>query len=385
MTQHPDTATAPELSPNAALIGAPDARGRLNTPALVLDMDAFERNLAAMADYAARNNIKIRPHAKSHKSVEIARRQAAAGAVGICCATMGEAEAMVNGGVAGVLITSPVTTKVKIDRLIALAGRAPDAMCVIDDARMTPVLNDAATAAGLTLRLIVDLDVGLDRTGAAPADMVALARAIDAAPALTFEGIQAYAGHHQHIEGVDARTAATDELGRVVSEVRDDLSGAGLPPAIISGGGTGTFDLVTELGVFTELQVGSYPFMDVQYIDVGPRGNAWPFEPALFVAAAVVSANRHNAATTDGGLKAFATDGPPPRVARGAPTDIAYGFMGDEHGRLELGEALPPLEPGHMVECVVPHCDPTVNLHNAYHCVRGEALEAIWPVDARGR
>lgn len=373
------------LGPNAGLIGVTDARTRLNTPALILDLDAFEANIARMADYARRHNVTLRPHAKSHKTVAVARAQIAAGAVGICCATIGEAEAMAAAGIPGILLTSPVATPAKIARLVALAAGGADIMAVVDDARVVAALDVALKAAGAVLRLVIDLDVGLDRTGCAPGDAVMLAHAIGASPRFAFAGVQAYAGHHQHIIDPAERLEATDTAAATLADVVQSLTQAGYKPGIVTGAGTGTYDMAAQGGIYGELQVGSYPFMDVQYLDVdyGPEGP--PFAPSLFVATSVISAARMGAATTDAGLKSFATDGPPPRLARGAPEGTAYRFQGDEHGRLVLPEGAAPMDPGAMVECIVPHCDPTINLYDRIHCMRGETLEAIWPVDARGR
>lgn len=374
-----------DLGPNAGLVGVADARTRLCTPALLLDLEAFEANIARMARFAAARGLGLRPHAKSHKSVAVAQAQIAAGALGICCATLGEMEAMAAAGIPGLLLTSPIATPAKIARLVALAAGGADIMAVADDAQVIAHLGAAATAAGVTLRLVIDLDIGLDRTGCAPSDAVMLAHAIDDAPGLSLAGVQAYAGHHQHIVDPAARRAATEASCATLADVVQSLEQAGYKPGIVSGAGTGTYDLAADAGTYSELQVGSYPFMDVQYlaVDYGPEGP--PFAPSLFVAASVISAGRVGGATTDAGLKAFATDGPPPDLARGAPEGASYRFQGDEHGRVVLPAGAAPMLPGAMVECIVPHCDPTINLYDRIHCVRGETLEAIWPVDARGR
>lgn len=374
-----------DLGPNAGLVGAADARNRLNTPALILDLDAFEANIAWMAAYAADRGLGMRPHAKSHKCVAVARAQVAAGASGVCCATMGEAEMMAAAGIPGLLLTSPIATPAKYARLIALATSGADIMAVVDDARVIAELAQAAAAAGTTLRVVIDLDVGLDRTGCAAGEAVMLAHAIAEAPSLALAGVQAYAGHHQHIVSPSERRQATDAAAGTLAGVVQSLEQAGYKPGIVTGAGTGTYDMAAEGGVYSELQVGSYAFMDVQYLDVDYGPDGAPFKPALFVATAVISAARDGGATTDAGLKAFSTDGPVPRVARGAPAGATYRFQGDEHGRVELPAGAAPMAPGAMVECIVPHCDPSINLYNWVHCVRGDTLEAIWPVDARGR
>jgi 3-hydroxy-D-aspartate aldolase len=376
------------LGPNTALIGRKGSRAELDTPALLIDLDALERNLAAMAEHARAVGVALRPHAKTHKSVRIAGLQVAAGALGICCATLGEAEVMVAGGIPGVHITSPQVTPPKIARLIALNARAERGLSVVvDHPENLAALDGAARRAGKPLDVLVDFSAGHGRTGCADeADLARLARAAVAAEALAFRGIQSYSGNLQHIARREERRARTlSELARLAGMVRR-LRDSGIAVPIVSGAGTGTFDLDPEARIYTELQVGSYVFMDVDYRRALADGrNAPPFETALFVATAVVSVNAPGYVTCDGGLKCFATDGPAPEPAVGAPPGSRYEFFGDEHGRLVLpaGAAKPAL--GAMIECVTPHCDPTVNLHDLYHVLRGDTLVDIWPVDARGR
>ncbi|HEX9645919.1 MAG TPA: DSD1 family PLP-dependent enzyme [Alphaproteobacteria bacterium] len=375
-------------SPNRDLIGSPGSRWRLSTPALVLDLDVMERNIARMAAHCRATGQALRPHGKSHKSAAIARAQAAAGAIGICCATLREAEAMVGAGLAGVLITSPPTGAAKLARLMVLHAAADEATVVTDTPEHVDALAAAVSAAGTgrPLKVVVDFDVGSHRTGAASeADVVALARRIDAAPALAFAGVQAYYGHLQHIEDYGRRAGEVRAQAARLKSAVAALGEAGLAPAIVTGGGTGTHDLDHREGVFTELQAGSYLFTDVQYNQVALRaGEPRPFEPSLFVHATVVN-NVHRAhAIIDAGLKSFATDGPPPEFSAGTPVGASYRFFGDEHGAVVYGEANARLEVGAPVACLVPHCDPTVNLYDAYHCVRGDTLVDIWPVDARG-
>jgi D-serine deaminase-like pyridoxal phosphate-dependent protein len=374
------------LGPNAALLGQPGSRLRLATPALIVDLDLLEENIARMAGFCEAANIALRPHAKSHKCVEICRRQIAAGAVGICCATMGEAEVMAAAGIANILITSPVAGDAKIARLAALNAATSGLIAVSDHPANVVALNEAAATAKARLKLLVDLDIGHRRTGAASVDAaVELARQIDAAPHLDFAGVQAYGGHLQHIPDFSARAAAAEEASHRLREVIEALGAAGLEPMIVTGAGTGTYEIDTKLGLYNDLQAGSYIFMDVEYADAA----LWPddgplFEAALFVQTTVISANHPNQATTDAGLKAFATDGPVPVIAQGAPDGAAYKFTGDEFGCVTL----PPggkLDLGSVVECVAPHCDPTVNLYDYYHCMRGDVLAKIWPIDARGK
>jgi D-serine deaminase-like pyridoxal phosphate-dependent protein len=376
------------LGPNEALIGVPGSRAALDTPALVLDLDLLERNIATMAAHARAVGVGLRPHAKTHKSIRIAELQVAAGALGVCCATMGEAEIMVRGGVPGVHITSPQVTPSKIVRLIALnSGAHRGFSVVVDNPKNLEAIDAAARAAGKPLDVVVDFYANHGRTGAATeADAVALAQAVAGSTILRFRGVQSYAGNVQHVAVREERRTRTLDMLRRVRGIVEQLGSRGIKAPIVTGAGTGTFDLDPEAHVFTELQVGSYVFMDVDYNRALKEGrNALPFETSLFVQAAVVSTNAPDWVTCDAGLKCFATEGPKPEIARGAPEGSTYTWFGDEHGKLILPAGAPRPEIGHKIECVTPHDDPTVNLHDFYHVVRGDTLVDIWPVDARGK
>ena len=373
------------MSLNERFIGVAGGRAQLNTPALLVDLDAFERNLAAMAQQARDGRVALRPHAKAHKSIAVAKRQIEAGALGICCATLGEAEVLGAGGISGLLVTSPVVTPAMIARLVAIRGTV---MVVAEDGANVAALAQAFGAANRRLPVLLEVDVGQRRTGVvSPADAVALARQISASPHLEYRGIQAYWGHLQQVSDFAERRRVVLQQGEIVRATVTALREAGLPPGIVTGGGTGTALINAELGLFTELQPGSYLFMDSSY----RRGVLWPggaspFEPSLFVRANVVSVNRPQHAVINAGLKSFATDSGLPFAARGAPEGTTYKFMGDEHGALVYAEnSNARMALGDGVECVVSHCDPTVNLYDYLHCVRGDVLVDIWRVDARGR
>ncbi len=372
------------ISLNRDLIGIVGGRARLETPALVIDLDALERNIERMAVYARQRGIALRPHAKTHKCVEIAKRQMAAGALGICCAKLGEAEALADGGIGRILITSPVVTERGIARLMALNARLGELIAVCDNQAVAARLDDAARPAGKKLKLLIDIDPGMGRTGIAMTDAAGLVSFVAQAEGLEYAGLQCYAGQVQHIESLDARRGASLAALKDLAALRDRLAADGLAPGIISGGGTGSFDIDPEAGVLTELQAGSYIFMDRQYNDVW-RGGTPPFETSLFVQTTVISANRAGLATTDAGYKAFATDAESPLIASGAPDGAAYFFFGDEQGGVLYSEENCKLVPGNVVTCVVPHCDPTVNLYDAFHVVRAETLVGIWPIGGRGR
>ncbi|HTZ79017.1 MAG TPA: DSD1 family PLP-dependent enzyme [Stellaceae bacterium] len=377
-----------DLGPNAHLIGVAGSRASLDTPALILDLDIMERNIASMAAHARGVGVNLRPHAKTHKSVKIAELQVQAGALGVCCATLGEAEVMVRAGIPGVHITSPQVTLSKIERLFALNAHDHHGFSVVvDNPTNLTALAAAAQADGKPLDVLVDFYAGHGRTGAQTEEAVLeLAWGIGASRVLRFRGLQAYAGNLQHLAKREERRARTLDVLKRLAAIVERLKKEGIPVPIVTGAGTGTFDLDPEAHVFTELQVGSYIFMDVDYNNALREGrNTLPFETSLFVQTAVVSTNAPGYVTCDAGLKAFATDGPKPEIARGAPEGATYTFFGDEHGKLILPEGAPRPEIGHRLECVTPHDDPTVNLYDVYHVVRGDTLVDIWPVDARGK
>lgn len=372
---------------HAHLIGQQGSRAALNTPVLVLDVERLDRNIAAMQAKVAERSVALRPHAKTHKSVDIARRQIAAGAVGVCCAKIGEAEVMVDGGIEGVLITSPVAAPAAVARLADLAGRASGLMVTVDDPAVAQRIDAALTDRNSILDVVIDVDPGIRRTGVASAEAaVELAAAIAGSSRLRFRGVQFYCGMQQHIQEFAARKAAIEERTGYLCSVIAALSAAGFPPEIVTGSGTGTHAIDLALGVFTELQAGSYVFMDTQYLDCDLEGSGEPpFETALMVDARVVSANHSALVTIDAGFKSLSTDGGSPRVTAGAAPDTTFAFMGDEHGALVAPEIGAKLRPGDAVTLAVPHCDPTVNLYDYYHVVREGTLVEMWPVSARGR
>lgn len=381
------------------LIDQQGSRAALNTPVLVIDADALDANIAAMAQFAHEHGLALRPHAKTHKSAAIARRQMAQGALGVCCAKIGEAEALAEQGITGLHITSPVVTAPAITRLVALNTRTHGLMCVIDNpdnARAIAAEITAQSAPPLTV--VIDIDPGIHRTGVARAeDAVALFTVIAALPQLRYAGVQFYCGMQQHIESFAERAAAMEDRGRYLRSVITALTEAGGAPAIVTGGGTGTHRIDAALGLFTELQVGSYVFMDDQYracdlvgaqaataAQPAPPTPPSPFASALVVDASVISTNATGLVTVDAGFKAFSTDADPPKLVSGAPEGSGYIFMGDEHGAILLTPGERP-QLGDRVVLSVPHCDPTVNLYDYYHVVRDGTLIDIWPVDGRGR
>ncbi len=358
----------------------------LPTPALVVDLDALEGNLRKMADFFGDKKAGIRPHGKTHKSPIIAKKQLALGAVGICTAKLSEAEVMLDAGVENVLITSPVVSRDKIDRVIALAKKSSDVQIVVDQPANVRDFNDAAAAAGIRLGVMVDLNVGTDRTGAAlDESAVDLIKAIDKSPALRFGGIQAYGGHLQHMVGWKYRQASSREtLGRAL-EIKHQAEKSGIDVPVFSVGGTGTYNIDCDIEGVTDVQVGSYLFMDVNYRNVGGKeGNKFTdFAPALLVLSTAISQPVKGRITIDAGYKAFATDKEPPELRD--IQGVTYRWAGDEHGVLQFKEPSRDIKLGDKVLLIASHCDPTVNLYDRYYVARRETVEEIWPVAGRGR
>ena len=373
------------LGPNEHLIGRPGGRLLLDTPALVIDIDVLQRNIQAMADFGRAAGLVLRPHAKTHRSAHVAALQLAAGAAGVCCARLGEAEALSAAGIGPILITSPVVGAGAMTRLAALR-RASEGLSLVADSPEN-LAELAQALAGHLTTVFVDLDPGQHRTGVASAQAaVELAQAIRSRPHLRFGGLQFFSGPSQHVEDYAERLADVERRTAYLATVVDALRAAGSPPPAITGGGTGTHEIDARLGTMTELQVGSYVFMDDQYMDCGLRPDSGPpFATSLFIDTRVVSANHPGLVTVDAGLKASTGSPNPPRIASGAPPGSRYEYRGDEHGAVLLppGAPSPPL--GHVITLSTPHCDPTVNLYDRYHVVRGDELIDIWPVTARGR
>ncbi len=358
----------------------------LPTPSLLLDLDAFETNVRRMAEHAASAGLELRPHAKTHKCSQIAKRQVGAGAVGVCVATIREAEAMAAAGMGGLLLTSESVGVNKIHRLVRLCRRKPDTMAVVDHPENASDLDEAAGAAGVRLPVLIDVDPLGRRTGIPPGPgAVALAETVDRLPNLRLRGVHGYCGASSHVRGFERRKQHSETYMLPVLETFESMRKKGLPVEIMSGASTGTYNIDSSLAGMTELQVGSYALMDVDYRIIGGRGGETydDFQNALHVLATVISKNHDDIATVDAGLKAFATDRDfGPDVAR--PRGLTYAFRGDEHGALTLANAEREIRLGDKVELVVPHCDPNVNLYDRMYCVRGDHVRQVWRIDARG-
>ena len=356
----------------------------LSTPCLVLDLDRFEANLEKMSCFARDHNVALRPHAKTHKCVNIARRQLEKNAVGISVATIAEAEVMLRAGIRGLLITAEMVGEPKVSRLIHVVSQAPDTMVVVDNINNVRDLQQAAASAGVRIQVLIDLDIGQNRTGIQPGEpALELAERIRVARNLEMKGICAYGGHVAHVAGFEKRRESSQRDMAQAIATRDLLLRNGHNVEILTGASTGTYNIDPDIGGLTELQSGSYVFMDVEYQRIG--GKSGPvyddFSPALCVLATVIHRSG-NKAIVDAGLKAFATDrafGPEPLDVTG----MKYEFAGDEHGRLLLEDPSFDVRLGDKLRFVIPHCDPTVNLYDRINCVRGDIVQDVWPIMER--
>ena len=356
----------------------------VDTPALLVDLDVFELNLQKLAAHVADTNVRLRPHSKTHKSVAVALRQMALGAAGICCQKVGEAEAMVLGGVNNVLVTNQIVGATKLARLAGIARQAWVGVCV-DDATNVTDLNEAALSAQSTLHVLVEINVGAGRCGVSNADdALALARQIAAAPGLRFAGLQAYQGSAQHKRTLEERRDAIDRAVSFTKETVELLERNGLTCEIVGGAGTGTYELEAASGIYNELQAGSYVFMDADYArnrgtDGGPFST---FGHSLTILTTVMSVAVEGKWIVDAGLKAHATDHGMPMVVD--YPDCTYDRPSDEHGVLTFKGDGPRPQLGDKVRLIPGHCDPTVNLYDWLVGIRSDRVECLWPVSSRG-
>ncbi|MCP4819816.1 MAG: DSD1 family PLP-dependent enzyme [Shimia sp.] len=363
------------------------AESEVFTPALVLDLDALERNVAKMGDYARSHGMRHRVHGKMHKSVDVAKLQMRlGGAIGVCCQKVSEAEAFVRGGIPDVLVSNQVRDLRMIDRLAQLPKLGATVSVCVDDLANVSELSQAAQRHGFVLEVLVEIDCGAGRCGVSdPAQAVAIAQAVKAAEGLRFAGVQAYQGAMQHLTTYAEREAAAAAAHAVVKQVLEAMQGAGIKAELVTGGGTGSFEFESASGLYNELQCGSYAFMDADYGQVlganGARLDTGHWENALFVLSSVMSATQPGKAIVDAGLKAMSMESGLPLVF--GREDLAYVEASDEHGAIVDPKGA--LSISDKVRLVPGHCDPTCNLHDWYVGVRNGVVECLWPVSARGK
>ena len=359
----------------------------IQTPCLVLDLDALERNIKKMGDYAKDHGMRHRVHGKMHKSVDVAKLQERlGGAVGVCCQKVSEAEVFARGGIKDILVSNQVRDPQKIDRLARLPKYGCRTIVCVDDLNNVADLSAAAKKHGTELEVFVEIDCGAGRCGVSTTqDVVAIARAVDAADNLKFSGIQAYQGAMQHMDKYEDRKAKLDIAIDMVKDAVQGLKSVGLEPELVSGGGTGSYYFESNSGVYNELQCGSYAFMDADYGRIldqsGKRIDQGEWENAMFILTQVMSHTKADKAICDAGLKAQSIDSGLPVVY--GRTDVKYIKCSDEHGVIEDPNGA--LKIGEKLKLVPGHCDPTANVHDWYVGVRGGKVESVWPVSARGR
>lgn len=356
----------------------------VDTPALLIDLDAFEYNLDTMAAKLAPTGAKLRAHAKTHKSTVIAHLQIARGAVGQCVQKVAEAEALAWGGVPDILVSNEIVGASKLARLAALSRIAKVAVCA-DDAAQVAMIEAAAADAGVRLPVLVEIDVGAGRCGiAAGPEAVALAQKIAASRHLVFGGLQAYHGSAQHKRTIEERKKLIDGAVEASRRTVEQLRQQGLDCPIVGGAGTGTFEIESTSGIYTEMQAGSYVFMDADYArNMDPAGKPIStFKHSLFVLATVMSVPSKSVAVVDAGHKAVSTDSGLPLIWQ--RPEIRYVGASDEHGKMELGSEAAAPKLGEKLRLVPGHCDPTVDRYDWYVGVRKGRVECVWPVSARG-
>ena len=370
------------------IAGLPGMReAEVQTPCLIIDLDHFEYNLKRMASIIKPFGVSLRAHAKMHKSVDVARRQQQiGGASGICCQKVSEAETFARAGITDILITNQICDPVKISRLAAIAASGCRISVCVDDLNNIAALSAAAMCGHTEIRCLVEVDCGSGRCGVSDPDMVVrLAHSIDKAEGLRFEGIQAYHGNIQHEQHYHNRSQVLDEAFRLVQDVIDHLTAAELPPQVVSGGGTGSFLSEAGSGIYTEIQCGSYAFMDADYGRIlnqqGDRLDEAEWRNALFLLTSVMSVAVPGQAVCDAGLKVQSVDSGLPVIA--GHQDIEYITCSDEHGVIR--DAADRLQINDRLRLIPGHCDPTCNLHDWYICVRNGVVEEVWPVSARGK
>jgi 3-hydroxy-D-aspartate aldolase len=359
----------------------------IQTPCLILDLDALERNIRKMGDHARAMGMRHRVHGKMHKSVDVALLQERlGGSVGVCCQKVSEAEVFARGGIRDVLVSNQVRDPAKIDRLARLPKLGARAICCVDDIANVADLSAAAVRHGTTIECLVEIDCGAGRCGVKTTpEVIAIAKAIAAAPGLKFSGIQAYQGAMQHMDRYEDRKAKIDLAVAQVKDAVDGLKAEGLDCDIVGGGGTGSYYFEGSSGVYNELQCGSYAFMDADYGRIldkdGNRIDQGEWENALFLLTSVMSHAKADKAICDAGLKVQSVDSGLPVIF--GRTDVKYVKCSDEHGVIEdLGGVL---KVNDRLRLVPGHCDPTCNVHDWYVGVRGGKVEVVWPVSARGK
>ena len=352
----------------------------LDTPALLIDLDKMESNIQTMADYFKTVNAALRPHLKTHKTPMLAHKQIAAGAIGITCAKLGEAEAVIHAGIRDVLVANQILGRQKIARLVNLAKQS-EIMVAVDNAQNVTDISEAAAAKGVTVRILIEVNTGMNRCGVEPGQpALELARHVLRSPNLQFEGLMGYEGHTVAKPNYAEREAAARQSVQLLVETKHHLEKHGVAVSIMSGGGTGTFSITGSVPEMTEVQAGSYIFMDATYGNV--EGVGEHFACALTVLATVVSRPTQERVIVDTGMKVLAKEFgiPQPLGIEG----LEMTGLSEEHGKMNANASV-SLRPGDKLEILPTHCCTTVNLHDRYYGIRGGIVESVWDIAARGK
>ncbi|KTD33719.1 alanine racemase [Legionella nautarum] len=364
------------------------AKSELDTPCLVIDREKLFYNLQLMQQHAIHHQVNIRPHCKTHKCSQLAQLQLEYGAIGLSVAKVAEAEVLIAKGLRGILITSPVVSQYKIARLLKSILKAPDTIIVVDNEQNLAELNEAAASIKQKINVLVDLDSGIGRTGVKPQLAVEFGKQIMRSPWLNLRGIQCYAGNLQHINSYQERKECSLKIMQLASDLVDDFRRNNLPCEILTGTGTGTYDIDVEVTNVTEIQPGSYTVMDVEYALIGSKEQAQSFnhfQPAMTLITTVISSNRSEHVTVDAGTKAIYVDQyNKPKIISHTNLSYDWGGFGDEHGKISSVTAGPLPTNKEVLELIVPHCDPTINLYNQFFIVSNGIVVDVWDIDLRG-
>lgn len=357
-------------------------KSKLDTPCLVIDKNKLLTNLALMRDLAASKKVALRPHIKTHKCSQLALLQLEYGAVGVCAAKVSEALVMAQAGVGNILITSPVVTEQKMTQLAKVQALTAELAVVVDSWSGAQMLDKFYACRQLKLNVLLDIDGGIGRTGVALENAVELALKINQLPNLNFVGIQCYAGHLQHITNLDERRLQTHRILSAAGTVKAQLLALGVECYIQTGSGTGTFSLDAELNNVTEIQPGSYCVMDQEYAEIDYKESQ--FLAAMTMLTTVISANQSDFVTVDAGTKALYKVTTKPRIISHEGLNYDWDYFGDEHGKVAAvaGGKLPLI--GEVLELVVAHCDPTINLFDYFYVTENDVVVDVWKIDARG-
>jgi D-serine deaminase-like pyridoxal phosphate-dependent protein len=361
----------------------------LDTPCLVIDKPRLLANLQTMQQEVTEAQKNLRPHIKTHKCIELAKLQIAHGAIGVSATKLGEVEVLAKAKIPGILITSPIVTPVKIKRLMVCVKQMPDIMVVTDSQQNASDLNDAAKAQNMVLNVLIDIDSGIGRTGVDFSQAVSFAQFVNDLASLNFVGVQCYAGNLQHMSDYQERKVASQTVMKKASDVVEAMRELGIACPILTGSGTGTYDFDMEVAQVTEVQPGSYTVMDMEYQLIGSKENAQRldrFQPAMTMLVTVISANQATHVTVDAGTKALYFDAnTKPKIISHPGLHYDWSLFGDEHGRITADEGVTLPKVGEVLEIIVPHCDPTINLFDVFYLCEGDEVVDVWKIAMRGK